>query len=141
MLCFGLPIGPLHLCEAAIEVCLPIMAICWADPAAAGPGSECATTLPSHFASVTHCNSRLQRMPPPPPLPAGEAGFVPALVPGTRTVLPGYPTLKNLSVIPSLKPVAVEVLGQPSKKDSLVLQVKVHCPTMAITGRPVQSPL
>lgn len=89
--------------------------------------SDCASTLASHFASVTRCNSRLQRSPPPPPLPAGQRGFVPALVPGTRTVLPGYPTLKNLSVTPSLKPVAVEVLGAPSKKDSLVLQVKVSC--------------
>ncbi|BDA46451.1 5'-3' exoribonuclease 1 [Coccomyxa sp. Obi] len=94
------------------------------DPAVDGMRSDCASTLPSHFASVTRCNSRLQRSPPPPPLPAGQRGFVPALVPGTRTVLPGYPTLKNLSVTPSLKPVAVEVLGAPSKKDSLVLQVK-----------------
>lgn len=99
-----------------------------------GMRADCASTLPSHFASVTRCNSRLQRAPPPPPLPAGQRGFLPALVPGTRTVLPGYPTLKNLSVTPSLKAAAVEVLGQPSKKESLVLQVKVRGKTFNIKG-------
>lgn len=75
---------------------------------------------------MTRCNSRMQRVPPPPPLPARQRGFCPGLVQGTKRVLPGYPTLKTLAVTPSLKPVGVEVLGQASKKDSLVLQVKVR---------------
>jgi len=37
----------------------------------------CMSTLPSHFATVTHCNSRCVQQPPPPPLPHGELGFLP----------------------------------------------------------------
>ena len=48
-----------------------------ADPGAA---SDCTSTLPSHFASVTRCNSRMQRLPAPGPLAPGQLGFKPALV-------------------------------------------------------------
>jgi hypothetical protein len=97
-----------------------------AGEAAAESASFCASTLPSHFASVTSCNSTVEARPPPPPLPAGARSFCPALVPGTKRVLPGYPTLKTLAVTPSLRPVGVEVLGQASKKDSVVLQIKAR---------------
>ncbi len=40
-------------------------------------------------------------------------------------MLPGYPTLRTLGVTAALKMAAVEVLGQPSKKESLILTVKV----------------
>ena len=49
----------------------------YADPAAV---TDCTSTLPSHFASVTRCNSRMQRSPPPAALPAGQLGFTPSLV-------------------------------------------------------------
>ena len=88
--------------------------------------SDCASTLPGHFASVSRPASRLQRIPPPPPLAPGQPGFTPTLVPGTRRFSPGYPTLRTLAVSPALRPVGVEVLGQASKKDSLVLTVKVR---------------
>ena len=48
-------------------------------------------------------------------------------VPGTARVLPGYPTLRTLGVTAALKMAAVEVLGMPSKKESLILTVKVGC--------------
>lgn len=47
------------------------------------------------------CHSRCVERPPPPPLPPGGKGFVPSLVPGTRTGLQapaGMPTLKSLQV-------------------------------------------
>jgi hypothetical protein len=47
-------------------------------------------------------------------------------VPGTARVLPGYPTLRTLGVTAALKMAAVEVLGMPSKKESLILTVKVR---------------
>ncbi len=53
---------------------------------------------------------------------------------GTARVLPGYPTLRTLGVTAALKMAAVEVLGQPSKKESLVLTVKVGA-TVAPHGR------
>ena len=46
-------------------------------------------------------------------------------MPGTARVLPGYPTLRTLGVTAALKMAAVEVLGMPSKKESLILTVKV----------------
>ena len=48
-----------------------------ADPASA---TDCTSTLPSHFASIARCNSRMQRSPPPAPLPPGQPGFTPTLV-------------------------------------------------------------
>jgi hypothetical protein len=93
--------------------------------APAAEGSDCESTLPAHCGSVTRCNSRLQRIPPPPPLAPGQPGFVPALVPGTKRLSAGYPTLRTLSVAPELRHAGVEVLGQASKKESLVLAVKV----------------
>lgn len=51
-------------------------------------------------------------------------------VQGTARVLPGYPTLRTLGVTAALKMAAVEVLGMPSKKESLILTVKV-CSTSA----------
>ena len=48
---------------------------------AAGSDEEyyCTSTLPSQFASVQQPNSRCMRVPPPPPLPDGTQGFVPAV--------------------------------------------------------------
>ncbi|KAK9818370.1 hypothetical protein WJX72_011521 [[Myrmecia] bisecta] len=87
----------------------------------------CASTLPTKFSSVVHCNSRCKREPPPPPLPRNMSGFVPRLVPGTKMGPggpAGFPTLSTLSVTPQLKAAGVEVFGQPSKKESLILQIK-----------------
>ncbi|GLI61583.1 hypothetical protein VaNZ11_003999 [Volvox africanus] len=84
----------------------------------------CISTMPKHFRDLKVCHSRCQERPPPPPLPAGGKGFVPALVPGTRVGLEtplGMPTLKSLQVRPSLRNVGVNVLGTPSRKESLVL--------------------
>ncbi|GIL88258.1 hypothetical protein Vretimale_14135 [Volvox reticuliferus] len=84
----------------------------------------CTSTMPKHFRDLKVCHSRCQERPPPPPLPACEKGFVPALVPGTRVgleTLLGMPTLKSLQVRPSLRNVGVNVLGTPSRKESLVL--------------------
>lgn len=47
------------------------------DTSAPDQSGYCASTLPSHFASVTHCNSRCIKAPPPGPLPLGERGFLP----------------------------------------------------------------
>lgn len=59
--------------------------ICWdgADWTNCAAGSDetyfCASTLPNQFASVQTPNSRCMRVPPPPPLPDGSRGFVPAV--------------------------------------------------------------
>ncbi|GLC57430.1 hypothetical protein PLESTB_001223500 [Pleodorina starrii] len=87
----------------------------------------CASTMPKHFKDLKVCHSRCLERPPPPPLPPGGKGFVPALVPGTRVGLltpVGMPTLKSLQVRPSLRNVGVNVLGMPSRKESLVLAFK-----------------
>ncbi len=42
----------------------------------------CASTLPAHFASVAAPNSRAVAQAAPPPLPAGDRGFVPEVRPG-----------------------------------------------------------
>jgi hypothetical protein len=57
-------------------------------------------------------------------------------VPGTARVLPGYPTLRTLGVTAALKMAAVEVLGMPSKKESLVLTVKVRLTLPSAHARP-----
>ncbi|DBA92644.1 TPA: hypothetical protein ACH3X1_002861 [Trebouxia sp. C0004] len=95
------------------------------------PGSNeetfCLSTLPSHFATVTHCNSRCVQQPPPPPLPHGELGFLPQVLAGTRTgpgSPPGYPTLKTLTLTAHLQQAGVEVFGQGSRKESLILKVQ-----------------
>lgn len=74
-------------------------------------------------------------MKPHGPLPDGEPGFAPSLVPGTTTGPggpPGFPTLKSLHVLPELKHVGVNILGQPSKRESLILKLLVgtfaYCP-------------
>ncbi|KAA6417737.1 MAG: 5 -3 exoribonuclease 1, partial [Trebouxia sp. A1-2] len=87
----------------------------------------CMSTLPSHFATVTHCNSRCVQQPPPPPLPHGELGFLPQVLAGTRTgpgSPSGYPTLKTLTLTAHLQQAGVEVFGQGSRKESLILQVQ-----------------
>eukprot|EP00891_Asterochloris_glomerata_P000604 jgi/Astpho2/604/Aster-x0942 len=97
------------------------------DTSAPDQSGYCASTLPSHFASVTHCNSRCIKAPPPGPLPLGERGFLPQVVPGTRVGAggpAGFPTLKTLALDSAVRMAGVEVFGQPSKKESLILLVK-----------------
>lgn len=87
----------------------------------------CKSTLPHHFKDVVHCNSSAKARPAPPPLPAGERGFEPALVAGTKTgisTIPGFPTLKTLAVYGKLERAQVDVFGMKSRKQSLVLKVK-----------------
>ena len=57
----------------------------------------CASTLPNMFSSVDPCNSRCEARAPPPPLPDGQLGFVPELVPGTRQVRPCFHGLSHLA--------------------------------------------
>lgn len=67
-------------------------------------------------------------MAPHGPLPHGERGFAPCLSPGTRTGLggpSGFPTFKTLPVTAQLKNAGVNLLGQASKKESLVLSLAV----------------
>lgn len=61
----------------------------------------CKSTLPAVFRDIEKSGSKCVRRPMPPPLPAGELGFCPCLVPGTGTGLSaplGYPTLKSMQV-------------------------------------------
>lgn len=44
---------------------------------------------------------------------------------------PGYPTLRTLVVEPELRAAGVDVLGQASKKESLILKVKVRPPSVS----------
>ena len=92
----------------------------------------CASTLPSRLPSVTAVNSICQAVEPSPALPEGELGFRPKLSPGTvagKGGPPGFPTLKTLELEAELKNAGVNVLGQASKKASLILTVKVSLPT------------
>ena len=68
---------------------------------------------------------------PLPPLPEGEPGFLPQLVPGTvagKGGPPGFPTVHTLQLTPQLKMAGVDVLGQPSKRESLILTIEVRPP-------------
>ena len=47
----------------------------------------------------------------------------------------GYPTLKTLSLTAHLQLAGVEVFGQGSRKESLVLKVQVTCTTVATQRR------
>lgn len=88
----------------------------------------CTSTLPETVASISRSKSQCTAVSPHSDLPEGEQGFLPRLVPGT-VVGPGapagFPTLKTLEVRPELKMAGVNVLGQPSRKESLILTVVV----------------
>lgn len=58
-----------------------------------------------------------------------QHGFRPALVPGTtpQQPPPGFATLSTLSLRAQLRAAGVEVLGAPSRRDSLLLAVQVLC--------------
>lgn len=49
---------------------------------------------------------------------------------------PGYPTLRTLVVEPELRAAGVDVLGQPSKKESLILKVKARPRAAPTPGEP-----
>jgi len=49
---------------------------------------------------------------------------------------PGYPTLRTLVVEPELRAAGVDVLGQPSKKESLILKVKARPPAAPTPDEP-----
>ncbi len=56
-------------------------------------------------------------------------GTVLQVVPGTRVGAggpAGFPTLKTLALDSAVRMAGVEVFGQPSKKESLILLVKVR---------------
>eukprot|EP00884_Botryococcus_braunii_P018818 jgi/Botrbrau1/561/Bobra.0010s0030.1 len=85
----------------------------------------CTPTLPSCRHPFT-CNSRCTRQPPPTALSKKEKGFLPVLVKGTivgKGGPPGFPTLKILRFQSGLKAVGVDILGIPSKKESVILQL------------------
>jgi 5'-3' exoribonuclease 1 len=88
--------------------------------------SDLASTVPSALSSVLACNSRLVRMPPPPPIPDGEPGFThePPGGPKARGAPPaaGFPTLRGLPADAKLRMVQANVLGMPSKRESVVLK-------------------
>jgi hypothetical protein len=58
--------------------------------------------------------------------PAGRAAERPAGGAQGEGGPPGYPTLRTLVVEPELRAAGVDVLGQPSKKESLILKVKAR---------------
>ena len=89
----------------------------------------CASTLPSRIPSVRTSHSRCVPHEPLPPLPDGEPGFLPQLVPGTvagKGGPPGFPTLHTLQLTSKLKMAGVDVLGQPSKRESVILTIEVR---------------
>ena len=97
---------------------------------------DCVSTLPAHLASVTACNSRMVRMPPPPPLPDGEPGFTPEPPGGPAErgapPAPGFPTLRGLPFTATLQAAGVNVLGLASRRPSVILRPSVPgvgCPS------------
>jgi hypothetical protein len=77
------------------------------------------------------------RQPPPPPLPKGEKGFVPVLVRGTtqgKAGPPGFPTLKTVESTCHLAAVGIDVLGQASKKESLIITLAVRPEYIVLRG-------
>ncbi|GAB4816899.1 hypothetical protein N2152v2_003945 [Parachlorella kessleri] len=95
------------------------------------PGSEetsyCRSTMPGHHSSVQRCDSRLQALPPPPPLPEGQKGFVPQVVEGTTRGIsnpPGFPSLSTLNVGGEVRRAGVNVFGMASRKESCILHLK-----------------
>lgn len=87
----------------------------------------CTSTLPAHYSSVSHSNSTAMVQAAPPPLPAGDRGFVPAVVAGTKmgaTGPAGFPTLRTLAFSSELRRAGVNVFGSTSRKESLILKVK-----------------
>ena len=102
-----------------------------ASPPAGGDiTSDLASTVPTALSSVLECNSRLVRMPAPPPIPDGEPGFTHEPPGGkARGAAPpppaaGFPTLRGLPAEAKLKAVQANVLGMPSKRESIVLKPK-----------------
>jgi Exoribonuclease Xrn1 D1 domain len=88
---------------------------------AAGSDEEyyCTSTLPSQFASVQQPNSRCMRVPPPPPLPDGTKGFVPAvrviqLVCASNSDIPTDESLKPHRTASYACSVARRLLVRPS---------------------------
>ena len=94
--------------------------------AAGDTTSDLASTVPAALSPVLSCNSRLVRMPPPPPIPDGEPGFThePPGGPKARSAAPaaGFPTLRGLPADARLRAVQANVLGMPSKRESVVLR-------------------
>ncbi|MEW5297011.1 MAG: hypothetical protein WDW36_000248 [Sanguina aurantia] len=87
----------------------------------------CASTMPAVFRDLCSPCSRIIKHLPLAPLPDGVLGFEPELVAGTSTGLTsplGFPTLRTLTVKASLRMAGVNVLGMPSRKESVVLAVK-----------------
>lgn len=88
----------------------------------------CKSTLPNRLPEVQISRSKCTPVAAHVPLPDSLPGFVPRLQPGTssgRGSPAGFPTLKTLPVVPSLKAVGVSILGQGSKRESLVLTLSV----------------
>lgn len=84
------------------------------------------STLPRLMGAA---QGRVRRMAfaPPPPLPPDVPGFTASLLKGTKlgTASPGgFPTFKTLPCTGSLKNARVNVFGNPSKKESLILFLK-----------------
>ena len=74
---------PLSLTWPSLPAALPFFLF----PGADAEGEFCTSTLPAHFASVATPNSRAVAQAAPPPLPAGDRGFVPEVrQAGCRTV-------------------------------------------------------
>lgn len=89
--------------------------------------SFCTSTLPAHYTSVTRSNSTALSQAAPPPLPAGEKGFVPSFVSGTKvgaTGPAGFPTLRTLALSGVLHRAGVNVFGMTSKRESLILTMR-----------------
>ena len=102
---------------------------------AAEPGDFCTSTLPGILPSIASPYSTVSAGPPHPPLPPDAPGFVPELAGGTSPTQPpaGFATLSTLPLHAELRAAAVEVLGAPSKRESLLLTVQV-CLSLLTVG-------
>eukprot|EP00854_Cymbomonas_tetramitiformis_P005821 gene5821-7022_t len=84
------------------------------------------STMPKTFADLQECISMCRDTEPYSALPPHAPGFGPELLEGTTTGAaspPAFPTLRTLQFRPDLRKAGVNVFGQPSKKESLILRI------------------
>ncbi|KAK9865531.1 hypothetical protein WJX84_008983 [Apatococcus fuscideae] len=98
----------------------------------------CESGLPGKVPSLQSCNSRCQRVLPRGALAIDQPGFEPMLRPGTLTgrLKPhGFPSIETLPVVPEIQQAGVNVFGQPSKRESLILHLKAGVADEVAAGR------
>ena len=121
----SVPAGQLSADERSRNMLGDIMV--FAHSVGSKEATYCTSTLPAYFTSVATSNSTAMVQAAPPPLPAGDRGFVPAVVAGTKVGSTGpaaFPTLRTLAFNSELRRAGVNVFGSTSRKESLILKVK-----------------